>query len=305
MRKKRKSCCLPGNLGWNFRTSFWPRFRPRFGTAWKTRNFFCDKGQKFVAPSASWLPERQSKKLPEIYVEILEMIYEKFFVINHGHRHDPHTNRPGLPGFLAVVVVGLRRSCPTKMASVWNLVWKVYWLINVSYQCIANNFCLLIEYPSFFKSTLPYLSEFPGLSLPSLWNISHVAWPYVSLHSPILCHDISHYTIIVSHRSALFRIVFSITAQLDRALAGMTTTGGYRNCICLALPYVIWYCFSGPIYEIWACLSLLFEHTYLSSILSYINLFHLIRPIPIASCTNIPVAVGLLLVGWPPSHTGE
>ena len=149
------------------------------------------------------------------------------------------------------------------------------------------------------------LSEFPGLSLPSLWNISHVAWPYVSLHSPILCHDISHYTIIVSHRSALFRIVFSITAQLDRALAGMTTTGGYRNYICLALPYVIWYCFSGPIYEIWACLSLLFEHTYLSSILSYINLFHLIRPIPIASCTNIPVAVGLLLVGWPPSHTGE
>ena len=233
------------------------------------------------------------------------MIYEKFFVINHGHRHDPHTNRPGLPGCLAVVVVGLRRSCPTKMASVWNLVWKVYWLINVSYQCIANNFCLLIEYPSFFKSTLPYLSEFLGLSLPSLWNISHVAWPYVSLHSPILCHDISHYTIIVSHRSALFRIVFSITAQLDRALAGMTTTGGYRNYICLALPYVIWYCFSGPIYEIWACLSLLFEHTYVSSILSYINLFHLIRPIPIASCTNIPVAVGLLLVGWPPSHTGE
>lgn len=226
------------------------------------------------------------------------MIYEKFFVINHGHRHDPHANRPGLPGCLAVVAAGLRRSFARRLASVWNLVWKVYWLINVSYQCVANNFYLLIEYPSFFKSTLPYLSEFLGLSLPSLWNISHVAWPYVSLHSLILCHDISHYTIIVSDRSALFRIVFSITAQLDRALAGMTTTGGYRN-ICLALPYVIWYCF------FWACLSLLFEHTYVSSILSYFNLFHLIRPIPIASCTNIPVAVGLLLVGWPPSHTGE
>ena len=108
MRKKRKSCCLPGNLGWNFRTSFWPRFRPRFGTARKTRNFFCDKGQKGVAPSESWWPECQSKKLPEIYVEILEMIYEKFFVINHGHRHGPRTDRPGLPGSPAPQLVAQR-----------------------------------------------------------------------------------------------------------------------------------------------------------------------------------------------------
>lgn len=107
-------------------------------------------------------------------------------------------------------------------------------------NCTPIDQCLCLPmkskiYPS-FKSTLPYLSEFLCLALHDLFRMSHVALPYVCLHNLLLYHDISQY-IILPHRSrALFRIVYGITSQLDRALAGMSTTGEY---LCSILLYAV------------------------------------------------------------------
>lgn len=96
--------------------------------------------------------------------------------------------------------------------------------------------------------------------------MSRVALPYVS--------HISLYLIVAHH------------FELDRALAGMSTTGGY---LCSILPYALWYSASYLIHEISARLNF-FLHTYVSSILSYINLqyFVFIRFILITFAAGLP-----------------